>query len=115
MKKQISISSIGSISPLGKTSDEIWKNYLSDDHFFDLKKVGKDISWTGSLPENLQKEVEDLKESNSKYRHLDNSVLYAILASRTAFKDLKISDRDAGINIGSSRGATGLFEKYHAE
>ena len=115
MKKQISISSIGSISPLGKTSDEIWKNYLSNDHFFDLEKVGEDISWTGSLPENLQKEVERLRESNSKYRHLDNSVLYAILAARSAFKDIEFSDRDAGINIGSSRGATGLFEKYHSE
>ena len=115
MKKPISISSLGTISPLGNTPDEIWKNYLSEDHFFDLKKVGNETSWVGSLPENLQREVEGLKEDNSKYRHLDNSVLFAILAGRSAFDDLKISDRNAGINIGSSRGATGLFEKYHSE
>ena len=115
MKKQISISSIGSFSPLGKTSEEIWKNYLTDEHFFHLKGSGEDASWVGSLPEDLQKEVEQLRERNSKYRHLDNSVLYAILAARSSFKDLEISNRDAGINIGSSRGATGLFEKYHTE
>jgi len=115
LKNPISITSIGTISPLGKTSEEIWENYLSEEHFFQKKDINGTSSWVGNLPETIQEEVELLKNENSKYRHLDESVLYAILAGRSAFKDLKISDKDAGINIGSSRGATGLFEKYHAE
>ncbi|MDR5589162.1 beta-ketoacyl synthase N-terminal-like domain-containing protein [Christiangramia sediminicola] len=115
MKTPVSISSIGTISPLGNTPEEIWKNYLSDDHFFQLNEEKDQLSWTGDLPENLKKEVIDLRNENSKYRYLDDSVLFAILAARSAFRDLKISDREAGINVGSSRGATGLFEKYHEE
>lgn len=115
MKNPISISSIGTISPLGKTSEEIWKNYLSDDHFFHFRGAGRDASWMGNLPEAIQKDVAQLRNENSKYRHLDESVLYAILAGRDAVKDLSLSNNNAGINIGSSRGATGLFEKYHEE
>jgi len=115
LKNPISITSIGTISPLGKTSEEIWKNYLSEEHFFQKKNIAGTSSWVGNLPETIQTEVELLRNENSKYRHLDESVLYAILAGRSAFKDSNFSDKDAGINIGSSRGATGLFEKYHAE
>lgn len=115
MKNPISINSIGTISPLGKTPEEIWKNYLSNEHFFQWKKVGNEESWVGNLPETIEKEVEQLRSENSKYRHLDASVLYAILAGRIASKNLKIADDDTGLNIGSSRGATGLFEKYHSE
>lgn len=115
MKNPISINSIGSISPLGKTPEEIWKNYLSNKHFFQWRKVGDEESWVGNLPETIEKEVEQLRSENSKYRHLDASVLYAILAGRIASENLKIADGDTGLNIGSSRGATGLFEKYHSE
>jgi len=115
LKNPISINSIGSISPLGKTPEEIWKNYLSNEHFFQWKKVGNEESWVGNLPETIEKEVEQLRSENSKYRHLDASVLYAILAGRIASENLKIADGDTGLNIGSSRGATGLFEKYHSE
>ncbi|CAL68503.1 beta-ketoacyl synthase N-terminal-like domain-containing protein [Christiangramia forsetii] len=115
MKNPVAIASIGTISTLGKTSEEIWKNYLSEDHFFQKKDIEGATSWMGKLPENIQKEVASLRSENSKYRHLDESVLFAILAGRAAFKNLNISDKDAGINIGSSRGATGLFEKYYSE
>ncbi|MGA8853668.1 MAG: beta-ketoacyl synthase N-terminal-like domain-containing protein [Christiangramia sp.] len=115
MKNPVFITSIGTISPLGKTSQEVWKNYLSNDHFFHLKGAGDEAAWVGNLSEELQKEVEKLRNENSKYRYLDNSVLYAILAGRSALGELNVSDKDTGINIGSSRGATGLFEKYHTE
>lgn len=115
MKNPVSITSIGTISPLGKTSEEVWKNYISKDHFFNLQGSGDAASWVGSLSEELQKEVEKLRNENLKYRYLDNSVLYAILAGRATLENSNISGKDIGINIGSSRGATGLFEKYHAE
>ncbi len=115
MKNPISINSIGTISPLGKTPEEIWENYLSEDHFFQLRNVEGEKSWTGNLPDAIKKEVDLLRSENSKYRHLDDSVLYAILAARIAVENSDISEKNIGLNLGSSRGATGLFEKYHSE
>ena len=115
MKTPVSINSIATISPLGNTVDEVWKNYLSEDHFFQFEEDGDGFSWKGNLPEYLKQEVNELRNEISKYRYLDNSVLYAILAARSAFENMGFRDRNAGINIGSSRGATGLFEKYHEE
>lgn len=58
--------------------------------------------------------IDALKESNSKYRHLDHSVLFALFAARQAMEKAGWNGHDNfGINIGSSRGATGLFESYH--
>ncbi|PTX44730.1 3-oxoacyl-(acyl-carrier-protein) synthase [Christiangramia gaetbulicola] len=113
MKNPVSIRSIGSISPLGMTPDEIWKNYISEEHFFTKSDFDGHSAFAGFLPEEIRTEVQALREQNSKYRYLDNSVLYAILASRIATSGFSRSN--AGINIGSSRGATGLFEKYHSE
>src|SRR5690606_38153520 len=53
--------------------------------------------------------------SDPKYKDLDLTVLYAIYASREAIRQAHWKDGNFGVNIGSSRGATALFEKYHAE
>lgn len=60
--------------------------------------------------------VETLRQSDSKYKNLDDSVLFAMAASRLAVEQAGWNAEDIfGINIGSSRGATGLFEKYYDE
>lgn len=115
MKNFIAINSIATISPLGRTEEEIWKNYLSEAHFFRKKQFNNQEYWVGKIDSALKTEVNALREENSKYRHLDDTVLLAIIASRQAFQNQEFRDRDAGINIGSSRGATTLFEKYHEE
>lgn len=69
-----------------------------------------------AISKGLREKVNNLRESDSKYSQLDNSVLYAILCARQAMMLSGWSTRDTfGINIGSSRGATELFEKYHSE
>ena len=115
MKNLISINSIATVSSLGKSEVEIWKNYLSEEHFFRIRHIDDQEYWVGEIDAELKAEVKALREENSKYRHLDDSVLLAILAGRATFQNQKFADRDAGINIGSSRGATTLFEKYHEE
>jgi 3-oxoacyl-(acyl-carrier-protein) synthase len=67
------------------------------------------------LSETLANEVQTLRDSDVKYKSLDNSVLYAILASREAVKKAGWDNSKFGVNIGSSRGATQLFEKHHQE
>ena len=60
--------------------------------------------------------VETLQQSDSKYKFLDKSVLYAMAASRKAIQNAGWTPNDIfGINIGSSRGATDLFEKHHQD
>ncbi|MGC1471433.1 MAG: beta-ketoacyl synthase N-terminal-like domain-containing protein [Psychroserpens sp.] len=110
MQHPISITSIGSISPLGNTSEAVWKCYQTDAHCF----TEKDGVLVAKLPLRLQEDIDLLRQSNLKYKALDNSVLYALFASRQAIENAGWSLNDNfGINIGSSRGATALFESYH--
>ncbi len=112
----ISITSIASISPLGTTLEEAWNGYLDDQHRLIEKGIGDDRAWVAPLPESAQEEIELLKASDSKYKSLDKSVLYAMYAARKAVESARWNtDDNFGINIGSSRGATSLFEKYHSE
>lgn len=112
MQNPISITAISSISPLGKTPEDIWNNYLNDSHCF----TEKDGVLVATFPKKLKAEIDQLRQSNIKYKSLDNSVLYAIFASRQAIKNINWKSTDNfGINIGSSRGATALFETYHEE
>lgn len=113
MKDPVSITSIGTISPLGMSPGEIWENYLSNEHLFRQADFDGVPSYAGFLSGNIKDEVEELGNSNPKYRNLDTSVLYAILAGRIA-ASVNLP-KNTGINIGSSRGATGLFERYHRE
>lgn len=109
MKQPISITAISSISPLGYDSNTIWNNYLSDQHFF--SELNGNL--VAQLPEDAKKEIQLLRNSNSKYKQLDDSVLFGIYSARQAVKSAGWNARDNfGINIGSSRGATGLFETY---
>ena len=60
--------------------------------------------------------MQKLRNSDSKYRDLDETVLYAINSAREAIEKAGWSSSDNfGVNIGSSRGATSLFERYHKE
>ncbi|MCM4150606.1 beta-ketoacyl synthase [Arenibacter sp. N53] len=109
------ITAISSISPLGISLVETWENYKRQDHFLQLKNYGTVWAWGSSLTEDARQNIEVLKNSDSKYKNLDLSVLFAIYASRGAISQAGWKDGDFGVNIGSSRGATGLFEKYHSE
>lgn len=115
MKTPVYIASIASISPLGKTSDEIWKSYKEPDHLISKKIFNKSSDFAAFLPKHLNQEIKVLQSSESRFKNLDESVLFAIAASREAVKRANWDGtKDLGINIGSSRGATRLFEKYYS-
>ena len=115
MKTPFAITSIASFSPLGKTTAEVWNEYRNPRTLIVKKKIGEHLNLVAPLSDDLTKEVQLLRNSESKYKSLDNSVLYAILASREAVKNAGWNDSKFGVNIGSSRGATELFEKHHQE
>ena len=114
MNSKIAITSIASISPLGNNVAAIWENTQSDQHFFKKIDFDSQSAFGAPLDADSKQEIEALKKSDSKYKSLDNSVLFAILASRKAIEMAGWKSKDSfGINIGSSRGATQLFEKHY--
>lgn len=116
MKEKIAITSLASISPLGKNPEAIWCNYLSNETLISTRDFNGTPQFVATIPQEIRNEIEELKKSEIKYKALDETVLLAILVSRQAIKNAgwKNGD-DFGINIGSSRGATQLFEKHHKE
>lgn len=116
MSHTISITSIASISPLGNDSETIWNQYQNSKPCFESQFLDQKNTWVGALDKDSKAKVAALRQSDSKYKYLDNSVLYAMLASRKAMLKAGWSKNDVfGINIGSSRGATNLFENHFKE
>lgn len=115
MKHPIYINGFGSISALGHDQDRILKNYQTDSTHFSKLKWGKTSVLGASLSESSSEEIEKLSEENSRYKDLDKSVLMTMLTARQAISKLKFSPESMGINIGSSRGATALFENHHKD
>lgn len=116
MSKIISITSIASISPLGSNSKAVWEMYLQDKHCFTKQSYDNALTFVASLNEKEAALVEALRKEDSKYKFLDKSVLYAMIAARNAVVKAGWDKSDVfGINLGSSRGATELFEKHHLD
>lgn len=89
------------ISPLGKSGFESLQTFFCTQN-------GTPV---GRIDEQTEEELSSLKAENSQYQKLDRSTLLAILAAR----QLNIDTKDVAINIGSSRGATGIWEDFHAQ
>ena len=69
-----------------------------------------------TLPQRILNEIQSLRESDPKYKSLDDTVLFAIYTSRKVIEQVQWTTSDHfGINVGSSRGATQLFESYYKE
>lgn len=116
MIQPISITALNSISALGKTADEAWSSYQKENHFFEKRGFDSATEWVAPLNASSVKEIKQLRNSDSKYKKLDDSVLFAMYVARKAMAEAGWKPEDNfGINIGSSRGATALFESYHSE
>lgn len=116
MNKKIAITAFSSISPLGNNPKDVWENYLNNKHCFTLQELDKQETPVAGLGDDSKQIVDQVRNSDIKYKFLDNSVLFALAASRQAIKESGWgSDAVFGINIGSSRGATDLFEKHFQE
>ncbi|WP_209401703.1 beta-ketoacyl synthase N-terminal-like domain-containing protein [Pseudozobellia sp. WGM2] len=116
MTEPISITGLSSISPLGISTDKIWEAYQNREHQFSQKEFSGSFEWVASISEEDYKKIENLRESDPKYKNLDKTVLFALFAARNAVRQAAWRAEDNfGINIGSSRGATELFEKYHED
>jgi len=116
LNTKISITAFSSISPLGNTPEEVWKKYQNNQHCFSTQFLDQQETSVAALETDSKKIIDEVQESDIKYKFLDNSVLFALAASRKAVIQAGWKENDVfGINIGSSRGATDLFEKHYKE
>ena len=114
MQTNISITGMGSISPLGADRANIWRQYLLDKPLLVGQRVGEELLPVGRLQEESYALIREIRQENARYRSVDPTVLYALYASRQALQEAGWEQgKDFGVNIGSSRGATTLFEEYH--
>lgn len=114
MKHKVAITALRAISPLGHHKEQILEQYRNPNHSivpFSSTNVKALVAPISSSSKDI---VTSLRNSSQKYQALDDTVLFAIYCAREAVKEANWKNKDYfGINIGSSRGATQLFEKYH--
>lgn len=115
MNQPISITGIASFSALGISSSEVWQRYLEQRPLFSKKKIGDADIVVSEITMEGEAVLENLRNANETYAKLDRSVLLAIAAAKKAFAPENFPEQQVGINIGSSRGATRLFENYHSD
>jgi 3-oxoacyl-[acyl-carrier-protein] synthase II len=115
----IAITGMGSISPLGSCLDEVWRSYEQRESLIRLKAFNGEFVPVANLPDRAERIIEFIRSQNPVYKDLDRTVIMSIYAAREAVRNAgwKRSDGQlcVGVNIGSSRGATELLEKRHAE
>ncbi|MDR6299562.1 beta-ketoacyl synthase N-terminal-like domain-containing protein [Mesonia maritima] len=111
----ISIVSHASISALGSSEEVVWNNYVKGKPLFKKIPFQHEEVYVSKLANEEEEKIEALKIENQKYSQLDRSVLNAIFSGRKAVKNADWEKETIGVNIGSSRGATQLFEKYYQE
>lgn len=114
MQEKIIITGMGSISSMGSTQEEIWKNYDSQTTRITPCCFNNCDTWVGKLHPNQEELLKNLRKENPPFRRLDKTVLLSIISARQAVKNAGWGEeKNISINLGSSRGATQLFEKYH--
>ena len=108
---KIAITAHHSIGALGASSKEVWQNYQQFKTKITVNEVG---DFVGTLSDENSDLILKLRNENPHYASLDNSVLFAIFSARKVYQSAGWKPTDTfGINIGSSRGATTLFEEHH--
>lgn len=112
MQYPVSITAISTISALGISTEAVWNSYLLSQPCFENRNIGDQQVIVSCLDAEAEEMVAKLRSGNSNYRRLDRTVLLALAATIGLKSTLKNTSK-AGINIGSSRGATGLFEQYY--
>lgn len=116
MKHRISITALATVSPLGSNIESLREAYATRATAIQKKRYGAHDFWVAPLTVADQERLDDLRRSDVKYKNLDPSVIMALEVSRRAVAQAGWQKGDAiGINIGSSRGATQLFEQFHHE
>lgn len=116
LKSPLAITGLASLSPLGSERMKIVQSYQDSSTCIVTKQISDESFLMAPLSPEKQEQVHSFRKNHPKYKSLDNVVLMAIMVSREAIDEAGWQKGDSfGINFGSSRGATQLFEQYHQE
>jgi 3-oxoacyl-(acyl-carrier-protein) synthase len=114
MQHKMIISGMGSLSAMGSNQEDIWEHYSQGSTRITNCCFNSCNTPVGKLFPKEELLLKNLRKENPHYRRLDKTVLLSILAARKAVDQAGWDSNEyASINLGSSRGATQLFEKYH--
>lgn len=115
-REYIVIRGYGAVSPLGLDREEVAAAYRAGKAAFQVRDFNGVATPVGALPETAEFALKQLSKEKKAYQTLDRSVLMAMLAGRQAVQAAGWTEESRmAINIGSSRGATALFEQYLQE
>ena len=81
---QIVIRGMGSISPLGYSSEEVWQSYQSPSSCIASREFNGNPTPVAALDERAESCLEELRQEREPYQGLDRTVAMAIFASRQA-------------------------------
>ncbi len=110
----IVIKGVGSVSPLGFIPGDINTAYRSATSPIQTSAFNGKLVPVAALPPTAESYLAAIRQENRFYKTIDHTALLALAAARQAVAQAGWgTEKEITINIGSSRGATGLFEKYY--
>lgn len=113
-RQYIVIQGFGSISPLGADSTAVNKAYQAGEPATRCQTNQELVTPVAALSEDSEHILRAIQQENRFYKTIDRTVLLAIAAARQAVTQAGWpAEPEIAVNVGSSRGATGLFEKYY--
>lgn len=117
MQELIIISGSSSVSALGFENDTIIHNYQHKDAVFSAYECNNNQYPVGKLHIEAENQLEYLIAKDVKFRKIDKTALLGIITAQNAFlkANWQHSNEAIGINFGSSRGATQLYEQFHKD
>ncbi len=95
----------------------VWNHYLNkSNHHISIQSHSQSETAVGAISTIEEDLLQEIRTSSNHYKDVDKTVLMGLFAGRQAMLEAGWQNTDDfGINMGSSRGATELFEKYHQE
>lgn len=106
----------GNVSALGLGGNFVASSPLPP---FASRSTGTRALPVASIPTEAEESAAALRHAHAPFRQLDRTVLLALLAARQATAQAgwttTVQDASLGVSIGSSRGATGRLEQFHAD
>jgi 3-oxoacyl-[acyl-carrier-protein] synthase II len=114
--EHIYITGLGTISAMGCDTKSVRDAYHTGEPRIRPREYNGKPTPVGALSDAAERELQAFLDENPRYAELDRTVHLALFAARRAAKRAGWRSSDAGgVMIGSSRGATGLLERHHAE
>lgn len=111
----LAIVGLGSVSALGRDREEVDVGYAQGGTRLVPRDYGSKPAAVGPLSARAEGALRAFLNEYPRYEELDRTVQLGLFAADQAFRETQwIPNEELGVVLGSSRGATALFERYHA-